>query len=148
MNQPHFHLMVNHLPIVFPIVGALVLVAGMILRSMITLRIAYLIFIVGALTVVPSMITGEEAEDQMETVLSEDSEAYIERHEESAEAFATTGFVLALLSALGLWASFHERHWMLTPILILLAALGSLFLGSWAGSSGGEIRHPEIRTGN
>jgi uncharacterized membrane protein len=148
MNQAHFHLMVNHLPIIFPIVGVLVLVSGMIIRSEITLRIAYLIFIAGALTAVPSMITGEEAEDQMETVLGEDSEVYMERHEESAEAFATTGYVLALLSVIGLWASAKDRHWRFAPVVILVIALATLFLGSKTGTSGGEIRHTEIRVEN
>lgn len=148
MNQAHFHLMINHLPIIFPIVGVLVLVSGMIIRSEITLRIAYFIFIAGALTAVPSMITGEEAEDQMETVLSEDSEAYIEQHEESAEAFATAGYVLVLLSIIGLWASFKDKHWRFAPFVILLLALATLFLGSKTGTSGGGIRHTEIRAEN
>lgn len=50
MNEAHWHLVVNHLPIIFPIVGVIVMIAGLISKSEAVKRTAHLIFIMGALT--------------------------------------------------------------------------------------------------
>ena len=62
MNQAHFHLLVNHLPIIVPIIGVVVLLSGIIFRSEIVKRVAYFVFIIGALATLPSMLSGEGAE--------------------------------------------------------------------------------------
>ena len=69
MNQAHFHLMVNHLPIIFPIVGTIVLFGGFMLRSEIIKRVAYTIFIFGAIATFPAFLSGEGAEEVVENYL-------------------------------------------------------------------------------
>jgi hypothetical protein len=49
MNAAHFHLIFNHLPIISPILGILVLSLGYILGSAIIKRTALFIFILGSL---------------------------------------------------------------------------------------------------
>lgn len=50
MNGAHWHLVFNHLPIVIPMVGLLILFVGVLLKSEILKRAAYSVFILGALT--------------------------------------------------------------------------------------------------
>lgn len=86
MNQAHFHLVLNHLPIVFPMVGLVILVGGLIVRSEIVKRVAYTIFIMGSLSAVAAMLTGEGAEEIVEKIQGV-SEQFIKAHEEVAGGF-------------------------------------------------------------
>ena len=145
MNGAHWHLVVNHLPIIFPIVGIIVMLAGLISKSEAIKRMAFMIFIFGALTAVAAMTTGEEAEDVVEKI-SGVSEDYIENHEEKAELFATLSYVLGGISLLGLWASFKQKSFSNSIVVGALAFAGVvLFFAKQTGTTGGEIRHTEIR---
>lgn len=58
MNRARWHLVVNHFPIIFPIVGVIAMVAGLISKSDAIARTAFMIFIFGALTTIAAMTTG------------------------------------------------------------------------------------------
>ncbi len=148
MNEAHWHLLVNHLPIIFPIVGVIVMVTGIVSKSEAVKRTSFLIFIIGALTAIAAMNTGEGAEDVVEKI-GGISESYIETHEESAETFSILSYILGGLSLFGLWASFKKKSFSdVLNIIILVFALVVLFFGKETGTTGGEIRHTEIRDGN
>lgn len=148
MNGAHWHLVVNHLPIIFPIVGLIVMVTGLITKSEAVKRTALLIFILGGLTAIAAMNTGESAEDVVENI-SGITENYIESHEETAETFAILSYILGGISLLGLWASFKQKTFSsLISISTLIFALVVLFFAKQTGTTGGEIRHTEIRDGN
>ncbi len=148
MNEVHWHLVVTHLPIIFPFVGVIVMITGLFSKSEAVKRTAYMIFAIGALTAIAAMCTGEEAEDVVEKI-SGVSEIYIETHEESAETFAVLSYILGGLSFLGLWASFKQKSFSkIFSIVTLVFALVVLFVGKQTGTTGGEIRHTEIRYGN
>lgn len=147
MNQAHYHLALNHLPIIIPIVGVLVMIGGSISRSEIVKRTAYLIFVFGALATVPAFATGEGAEEVIENIQGVD-EKYIKSHEEQAETFAILSYVLGAISLLGLWASVKQKNFskLLSYVTLLIGAC-VCFFAKQTGTSGGEIRHSEIRTG-
>jgi uncharacterized membrane protein len=145
MNEAHWHLVVNHIPIIFPIVGVIVMIIGLLTKSNAVKRTAYLIFILGALATIFAMKTGEGAEDVVEKI-NGISENYIEIHEEAAEKFALFSYILGGISTLGLWLEFKKNKLsFLFTISALLVALIVLFLGKQTGTTGGEIRHTEIR---
>jgi len=147
MNQAHFHLMVNHLPIILPIAGVVVLVGGMFVRSEIVKRMAYLLFTIGAVAAFSAMSSGEGAEEVAEN-LAGVTENYIHEHEEKAEVFALVSYILGALSIVGLWASWKGKSFAkLLSFAILALSLVVLFLGKQTGTTGGEIRHTEIRSG-
>lgn len=145
MNSAHLHLLVNHFPIILPIIGTMIMVIGLIARSADVKRIAYLLFVLGAFGAIAAMTTGEGAEDIVEG-LGGDAERYIERHEESAETFAIISYILGGLSLLGLWASFTKKSFsrILAGVTVAVG-FASLYFAQQAGTSGGEIRHTEIR---
>ena len=145
MNPAHFHLMVNHLPIIFPIVGAIVMTIGLIFASAAVQRTAFIIFVIGALTSITAMVSGEGAEDIVEKI-SGISEQVIEHHEETAERFSILTYILGVMSIFGLWSSIKEKTFtLMTNYIVLLFSLIVIYFGSETGTSGGEIRHTEIR---
>lgn len=148
MNGAHWHLLVNHLPIIFPIVGVIVMITGLISKSEAVKRTAFMIFMFGAFAAIAAMSTGEGAEEVAEKI-SGVSENYIESHEETAETFAILSYILGGISLFGLWASFKQRTFSnIIAIGTLVFAIVVLFFAKQTGTTGGEIRHTEIRTGN
>lgn len=148
MNGAHWHLVVNHLPIIFPIVGTIVSITALISKSEAVKRTALFIFVLGALTTIAAMTTGEGAEEVVENI-SGVTENFIENHEETAETFALFSYILGAISLFGLWASFKQKSFSnIIFISALVFAFVVLFLGKQTGTSGGEIRHTEIRVGN
>lgn len=146
MNGAHWHLAVNHLPIVFPLVGLLVMLTALFLKSAAVRRTAYFIFILGALATLAAMSTGEGAEEVVEEI-SGVSEDYIEHHEEVAETFALLSYLLGALSLVAVWADWKQKKIArLLAIITCIFTLVILFYAKETGTSGGEIRHTEIRT--
>ncbi|HAT80542.1 MAG TPA: hypothetical protein DCS17_03820, partial [Flavobacterium sp.] len=97
MNDAHFHLVVNHLPIIFPLVGVIILVTGLFSKSEAVKRTAFMIFIFGGIAAIVAMSSGEGAEEVVENI-SGVSENLIKNHEETAETFALLSYVLGGLS--------------------------------------------------
>ncbi len=148
MNEAHWHLVVNHLPIIFPLVGVIVMITGLISKSEAIKRTAFMIFILGAIATIVAMSTGEGAEEVVENI-NGITENYLESHEEMAETFALLSYILGGSSLLGLWASFQKKTFsLLISIGTLLFAIVVLFFAKQTGTTGGEIRHTEIRGAN
>lgn len=146
MNAAHWHLTVNHLPLIFPIVGALVLTVGFIIKSDAVKRTSFLIFIIGALASIAAMSTGEGAEEVIEQ-LGINSNNYIETHEEIAETFSILSYVLGAVSLFGLWVNIKRLSFSNTLNWAILAfSIAVIMVGKETGTTGGEIRHTEIRT--
>lgn len=147
MNTTHMHLVLNHLPIIFPMVGILLLSIGIITKSDTSKKNSYLIFTLGAIATIATMYTGEAAEETVEH-LQGINENFISIHEEAAETFAWASYFLGILSAGALFLQ-HKKHSFsqYMPYLIAITSFYALFLAQKAGNSGGQIRHTEIRTG-
>lgn len=145
MNSAHFHLIVNHLPVIFTLVGVIVMIIDFVVKSAAVKRTAYGIFIIGALTSIAAMYSGEGAEEILEN-LNVTSENLIEIHEEQAEIFSILTYILGGLSLVGLWISFKLKSFSkATGIIIILFAFVVLFFGQQTATTGGELRHTEIR---
>jgi uncharacterized membrane protein len=145
MNQAHVHLVLNHLPIIFPIVGLLVIIAGMFLRSEIVKRVAYSIFIIGALSAIAAFVTGEGAEDVVEKIQGV-SEQFIKAHEEIAETFAVFSYLLGAISLVAFWANWKQKSFSNGLCIGTIGlCIVVLLYAQKTGTTGGEIRHTEIR---
>lgn len=145
MNPAHFHLLVNHLPIIIPMVGFLVLIAGFISKNTIVQRTALCIFILGALATIPSYVSGEGAEEIVEEIVGV-SHDNIHVHEEIAEVFALLSYALGLSSLFALWAVWKQKTF--AEVLVRIIALYScvvLYYAILTGNSGGMIRHTEMQ---
>jgi len=146
MNSAHFHLVVNHLPIIFPIVALIVLAVGIGYKSELVKRLSYFLFVLSAIAAFVSMNSGESAEEMVEE-LSGVSHRLIHEHEEKAELMALMSYLLGVVSSVAFWASFKGKTFAnLLSYAVAVIAVITIFLGKQTGTSGGEIRHPEIRS--
>jgi uncharacterized membrane protein len=144
-NEAHFHLLINHFPIILPFVGLVILIIGILLKAELVKRIAYGIFIVGAATSLMAMNSGEGAEEIVEE-LGRNHHA-IHEHEEHAETFAILAYILGLFSAIAFWLNWKKHPFNdLSMYLVALISVVVLFLARGAGQSGGEISHEEIKS--
>jgi uncharacterized membrane protein len=146
MNEAHYHLVINHFPIVGTIFGLGILLAGLVLKRSYLKNTAYVLFCIAAITGILSMNTGEGAEEMVEN-LSGVGHKIIHEHEEIAEKLALVLNVLGLLSLVGLYLETKKNRFAnLISYLALALAILAVFIGKEVGTSGGEIRHTEIRS--
>ena len=149
MNPAHLHLLVNHLPIVGFAIGVLLLIATMILRGDRGVFLASLLVIVmsGAGGLV-AQFTGEPAEEIVEG-LADVPESLVETHEDAGK-IAT--IIASITTVLGIVIGFvvfrREGNIPMIAVAILLVATAATSAAmAWTGSTGGKIRHTEIREG-
>jgi hypothetical protein len=147
MNAAHYHLLVNHLPIIGYGI-ALVLLLATLVRSGdrgIFLASVLVLLIAGGGTLA-AQFSGEPAEEVVEH-LQNVPKSMIETHEGAAKiatiiASVTTLLVIALsvvfLRQIG-------RIPVLPLSILLLATAVTCASMAWVGSLGGTIRHSEIR---
>ncbi len=145
MNDAHLHLLVNHFPILGTLFGLGILIAGMLLKNNSVKNTSYILFVVAAIFAAFSMGTGEGAEELVED-LPNIGKQIIHEHEEMAEKFAILMYVTGFLGLLSLYSSIKNHKLAKTFSLItLVLALLAAILAKSVGTTGGEIRHTEIR---
>lgn len=147
MNWAHVHLILNHFPVVGLAFGLVLLAVSVVRKSTPLARVSLGILVAIAVIAIPVYLTGEPAEEVIEH-LPGISESYIEEHEESALLTLIVIELLGIVAAVGLrrFRQIDELpRWFLTTTLFLSLVAGG-FVG-WTANLGGQIRHPEIRTG-
>ena len=144
MNDAHLHMVFNHFPIIGLFFGIGILAYGIIKKQTILVNTAYVIFIVCMIMAKATMMTGEGAEEIVEELGI--SKEIIHEHEEIAETFMKILYVLGILSILGLVANVKKHaKASIVSYVVLVLAIGAAVLSKSVGTSGGEIRHTEIR---
>jgi uncharacterized membrane protein len=145
MNDAHLHLVVNHFPIIGTILGLGILITGIILKNNTVKSTAYCLFIVAAIFAAFSMATGEGAEEMVEDMPSVGKQI-IHEHEEMAEKLAIILYVLGAVSLAGLFLNYkkHTKAQLISYVALIIAIAG-VFFAQQTGTTGGEIRHTEIR---
>ena len=92
-----------------------------------------------------SMMTGDKAEDITEKI-TEIIHEDIHVHADKASIFMKPLYILGLLSIFGLVGIANKRESeKIVSYCAILIALICLFLAKDVGTSGGEIRHSEIK---
>ena len=145
MNLAHVHLLVNHIPVLGVALGLVVLAAAAARHHTVVAKCALVLFVISALAAIPTYLTGEPAEELVESAAG-DVEAWVEPHEEAALISLVLVEGLGVLSIIGLWTSRHRpalARGVMASVLVLAAiTAGSL---TWTANLGGQIRHSEIR---
>ena len=146
MNDAHIHMVVNHFPIIGLILGLGILLFGVVLKNKTVINTAYGLFIVAAVFAIASMSTGEGAEELVEDMPNV-GKRIIHEHEEIAEKLDIVLYVISAISITGLYLNLknNSRSKITSYIVIILASIG-VYLAQKTGTTGGEIRHTEIRT--
>ena len=149
LNAAHWHLMLNHFPVIGTLAGFLILLSSFIFKNKTLLNTGLIIFVITALLTIPAHLTGEEAEEVLENVAGLNAEQAIEQHEEAAEpamiAMQVRG-ILSLISLILAWMGKRNTVKILNP-LICFYSLVVFAMMARVANMGGEIRHSEIRSG-
>ena len=144
-NAAHVHLVFNHFPIVGMIIGIAVYTYGYFFgkENDTVLKTGLFIILGASLTAIPTMLSGEGAEEIVERIPGIGHDVIHHHEEHGAQFFYGTIFMLlAALSAL-LTANVRPKAYRILKTVVLVGGLLAAFLGFMAGASGGEIRHPE-----
>ncbi len=145
MNDAHLHMVVNHFPIIGTILGLGILITGIILKNNTVKNTAYVLFIVAAIFAAFSMGTGEGAEELVEDMPSIGKEI-IHEHEEMAEKLAIVLYALGVISLIGLFMNYKNKtNAKFVSYIALVVAIIGVFFAQKTGTTGGEVRHTEIR---
>ena len=145
MNDAHLHMVVNHFPIIGTIFGLGILITGMFTKNNTLKNTAYVLFAVAAIFAALSMYTSEGAEELVED-MPNIGHQIIHEHEEIAEKFAIIMYATGFFALLSLFASYkkHKLANIASYITLVLALVAGVLTKS-VGTTGGEIRHTEIR---
>ena len=145
MNDAHLQLVVNHFPIIGTIFGLGILITGLFLKNNSIKNTAYMLLVVAAVFAALSMGTGEGAEEMVEDMPTIGKQI-IHEHEEWAEKFALVLYVTGFMSLVALFLNFKKNSLeKFATIATVVLALIAVVLAKEVGTSGGEIRHTEIR---
>lgn len=141
------HLLLNHLPILGIPFSLLLLLFGLWRKSIEIQKASMGALVLVGLLAIPVLKSGEAAEEIVEE-LPGISEMMIEEHEESAEiAF----WFLEALAALSLGGLVYFRGPRKTPKWYAMILLVGMIIGGGlmarTAHMGGQINHPEIRSG-
>jgi len=145
LNPAHWHLIVNHIPLLGPFFLALLMIIGLVRRSREMIRVVLALTLLFPVATYIVTLTGEKAEHYVEdqTWFDEDR---VHDHEERGEAALIASGVAGALALVALWVS--RKGIALKPamaILVLLATLVAGGLVALAALDGGVIRHEELR---
>jgi uncharacterized membrane protein len=147
LNLTHVHLLLNHFPTIGMIVGLGVFVTALLAKSDDLKRVSLGIFFGIALLSIPTFATGTAA-DLALTDTPGISKTMIEQHKNAALVALLFMELTGVVGWLGLWQYRRlSRVPQGTLMAVLLLGLVTFGLMSRTAVIGGEIRHPEIRSG-
>jgi uncharacterized membrane protein len=145
MSAAHFHLMLNHIPLLGLVFGVALLAYGLWRGGEDVQKASLGLLAVAGLSAIAVYLTGEPAEEVVEGLAGVSHDA-IEAHEEwgwyALIAGIATG-VVALGTLLAGWM--RERLGQGAVVLTLVLALLSSGLIGYTANLGGKISHPELR---
>jgi len=143
-NAAEIHLVLNHFPVILPLTGIGVLLAGLALRLAEVMRVAFCLLVAGALFAIPTYLTGGPAAAVVKNY-PEISRLLIHDHRESGTiSFALLG-AMGLYSGVLLFISFRRSVPRAALGLLLLFAIACSVSVARTAHLGGEIRHEEVR---
>ena len=144
MNSVQIHLALTHVPVLLSLVGLVIMAVAMIRKNATLTHTAFILLLLAALSALPVYFTGEPTEELVEG-LPGVSEASIEEHEELAKTSLLVVLVTGAVALAGLiWKTGLAR---ILRVVVLVLALGSSGLMAVTAHLGGQIRHPELRSG-
>lgn len=144
MNAAHFHLVVNHFPVVLFFFGSAVLALSFFLANPFWRKSACFIFFAAAISSVPAFLSGEGAEHFAERLGT--PESLIGPHEKSAKIAFAIGLVSGGTAVLT-WFLLAAGSRYIRQLAILLGVVSIITVLAYLYTSfqGGRIVHRELR---
>lgn len=147
MNGAQLHLMLNHLPVMGALFSLLLLGWGLIRRSAEIQKVALVAVLLVGLSSVPVYLTGEPAEHVVEEWVGVDKAA-LEAHESMGKIALWCGVGLAAVAAIALSVGTRNPNALATSAAVVWLTNALVFgVMGYTAHIGGQIRHPEIKSG-
>jgi hypothetical protein len=148
MNAPHWHLAINHLPVVGVFLVMLLLGYALVRGRGELYGVCLGGFVFLALVTWPVYYTGGKADDVLMDVADVDGHL-VHYHAVAAKTAFIGAGVLGVISLLALWlGSKRPQISRGAAALVFVLALAETALLGRTANLGGQIRHPEIRSSN
>jgi hypothetical protein len=146
MNLAHLHLLLNHFPIIGTAIGLGLFLLSLVEKNGDLKRVGLIIFAFMALLAIPAFFSGTGAAWAIKADEGV-SMALIERHNGAAMLAFLFMEITGAIALVGLW-QFHRNsgtaRWNRTLSAVLLFSIVTVGLMARVGTTGGDIRHPEI----
>jgi uncharacterized membrane protein len=149
MNFAHLHLLLNHFPIIGTIVGLGLFLISLVGKNEDLRRASLIIFPAMALLALLTFFSGAGAQGAIKKIPGV-SEALIERHQGAAMLALLFMELTGAFSLTALWKSqgtSRPVRWNWSLSAVLLFSVVTVGLMARVGTTGGDIRHPEIGSG-
>ena len=144
MNSTHFHMLLNHFPIIGTLIGSGLLAWGILKDQQNLKSTAAVILTLMAIIAIPVYLTGEPAEESVEK-LPGVAESMISLHEDAATLAIWLMGVTGVAALIALFLSFQKRAIAKTAFLAtFIFSLICFAAMARTGYYGGQIRHTEI----
>lgn len=147
-SMEHIHVLINHLPVIGLAMGILALTLALLMRSRPAQIVALVLVLVSAASAWPVNFTGLRAYEALRGIVDDESADWLDAHFDRAGKFAPAFYALAVLAAAALLA---PRKWPRTALPLAIAtlvlAVACEGASGWIALAGGQIRHPEFRSG-
>ena len=147
MYSAHFHLLLNHWPILGTFIGLGLLVSAIVSAQDSLKQASLALFAFIALMAVPSYMSGNSANEFLKETPGVSMES-IQTHQGVALLALISIELTGAFSWIGLYQFSRKKRpagWNVAVVLLL--AILTFGLMSVTGTTGGEIRHPEIVSG-
>ncbi len=148
MAPEYLHVVLNHLPLFGLLIGGALLLASLIRKSGELRGAALVVVALAGLSAWPTAEAGDAGYDRVLSMSNPDGQKWLKAHASRADwalpvVYTTTALAVAALIA------FRKKPTLATPLSIvtLLCVVVSLALLGWVARAGGQIRHPEFRSG-
>ena len=144
INGAHLHLLLNHFPILGTLFALGLMLGGIFFKKDLLIRAGLVANVIFALFAIPVYLSGEEAEEVVESIVSINGNA-LDEHEEQGEIALWVILMGGAISLGTLLASLRSEiisrplKWINIVIIIFAA---SVMIRT--GLTGGKIRHSEI----
>lgn len=145
MNLAHLHLLLNHFPIIGTVIALGLFVVSLFGKNDDLERAALIIFAFTALITLPAFFSGVGAQGAVSGAPGI-SKPLIAVHQGSAILALGLMEVTGSLALVGLWQRrrVSRSRWNWNLVSILLFSVFTVAVMTRVGSTGGEIRHPEM----
>lgn len=141
------HLYFNHVGLLGGLAALLVVLVGMVMRNTAVRMVGLGVYVVMAITIIPTYLSGEGAEERVEHKVGV-TEDVIHEHEEHAEValwLMLGAGLLAVAAMAAQWKSSNTSlHTIATIAFVALAVAAFIKVGITA-HEGGKIQRPELQ---
>jgi uncharacterized membrane protein len=146
MNSAYYHLLINELPLIGVIIAIVVLIIGLLTKHNSVKRTSLGLFMLSGILTIPSYFTGKRTQLLLNGSEGIDPE-FVRLHAQAGEEFIRMIAILAVIALVTFVVDIkgHRKTSSLLYIATLAAAIFMFFMVQHVGTTGREIRHPEIR---